>query len=73
METGQSMKLQTYKVDEIVKYTRYVKGELPKKYFKCEKVYPDLGVVSYGDDTIGMTYITKTNFIEKLVYWCIKK
>ncbi len=69
METGQSIKTQTYKVGEIVKYTRYVKGELPKKYFKCKKVDADWGVVDYGEDTVGMAYVTKTNFIEKVIWW----
>ena len=67
--TGQSNKPQTYRVCEIVKYKRYVKGELPKKYFMCQNVDDDWGVVDYGEDTIGMSYITKTNLIEKLIWW----
>jgi len=64
----QNMKPQTYKVGEIVKYTKYIKGELPKKYFKCKKVDNDFVVIDYGEDTIGLSYITKTNFIEKIIY-----
>lgn len=70
---GQSLKPQTYKVGEIVKYTRYVKGESPNKYFKCKNVDLDWGVVDWGKDTIGVAYITKTNFIEKIIWWLFYK
>jgi|11_taG_2_1085331.scaffolds.fasta_scaffold79084_2 hypothetical protein len=73
----QSLKTVEYKIGEIVKYTRYDDDLInepnqkptPDKYFKVQKVDMDYGVVDYGEDTIGLAYITKTNFVDKVKYW----
>jgi len=78
-----------YKVGEIVRYTRYEDdlinnpniwkmGEerirsMPDKYFKIKDVDHERGVVSYGPDTIGIAYITKTNLWEKIMWWLLWK
>ncbi len=75
--TEQSLKTVEYKIGEIVRYSRYDddlinepnKKPTPNKYFKVKKVDMDWGVVDYGEDTIGLAYITKTNFIDKVKYW----
>lgn len=45
------------------------KKPTPNKYFRVKGVDMDWGVVDHGQDTIGLSNIRKTNFIEKLVYW----
>ena len=73
----QGLKIVEYKIGEIVKYTRYENDLInepnqkptPSKYFKVKKVDMDWGVVDYGKDTIGLAYITKTNFIDRVKYW----
>lgn len=73
----QSLKTVEYKIGEIVRYIGY-EGDLinepnqkptPNKYFKVQKVDMDWGVVDYGKDTIGLAYITKTNFIDRVKWW----
>jgi len=73
----QNQKLVEYKIGEIVRYTGY-EGDLinnpnekptPNKYFKVKKVDMDWGVVDHGKDTVGLAYIRKTNFIEKIIWW----
>ena len=73
----QSLKTVEYKIGEIVRYTGY-EGDLinepnrkptPNKYFKVKKVDMDWGVVDYGEDTVGLAYIAKTNFIERIKWW----
>ena len=66
-----------YKIGEIVRYTRYEddlinepnRKPTPNKYFKVREVDMDWGVVDYGKDTIGLSYIAKTNFIERIKWW----
>jgi hypothetical protein len=77
MEMQQSLKTVEYKIGEIVRYTRYEDDLInepnvkpsPNKYFKVKKVDMDWGVVDYGKDTIGLAYIAKTNFIERVKWW----
>ena len=76
-----SQKIVEYKSGEIVRYIGY-EGDLindpqlkpiPDKYFKIKNVDMDFGIVSHGRDTIGVSNIRKTNFIEKIIYWWLWK
>jgi len=77
MNLQQSRKQVDYKVGEIVRYTGYendlinypLERPRPNKFFKVLKADMDWGVVDYGEDTIGIAYIRKTNFIEKITWW----
>lgn len=79
MKIEQSRKIIEYKIGDIVRYTGY-EGDLinypdrkptPNKYFKVKKVNMNWGVVDYGKNTIGISNIHKTNFIEKILYWLL--
>ena len=75
--TNQGGEIAQYRIGEIVRYTRYEndlvnepnKTPIPNKYFKVKRVDMDWGVVEHEKDTIGLSYITKTNFIERIKWW----
>ena len=77
IQTPQSLKPLEYKTGEIVRYTGYEDDLIndpyhkpsPAKYFKIKKADTLWGIVDYGQDTIGLAYITKTNFIERIKWW----
>ena len=72
----QSRKNIEYKKDDIVYYLYYnadlindpTKKPTPNKLFKVISVDMDWGVVNYGEDTIGIAYIRKATFIERIRY-----
>lgn len=73
----EDQKIVEYKKGEIVRYTGY-EGDLinnpgkrptPNKYFKIKEVDVDWGIVDHGSDTVGMAYITKTTFIERVKWF----
>lgn len=74
MEVQGSKKEVVYEVGDIVRYTEYEndlinepnKKPVPDKFFKIKKVDMAWGVVDHGRDTIGIAYIRKTTFDEKL-------
>ena len=65
-----------YEVGGIVRYTWYEKDlinnpdkkPIPNKFFKIKKVDKQWGVVDHGTDTVGVAYIRKTTFVEKIKF-----
>jgi len=64
-----------FEAGEILVYKQWRKGQIPSKYFRCVSVDYGWGVVGYykGDykDTIGLAYVRKANFYEKIIYYTI--
>lgn len=76
----QELKIINFRIGEIVRYTGYEgdlinnpnKKPIPNKFFKIKTVDMDWGTVNHGNDTIGISNIRRTNFLEKIkwiLFW----
>jgi hypothetical protein len=73
MTTGASQRPSNdYIVGDILFNKLSYKEKIPPKYFKCSSVDKEWGVVGYRykiyDDTLGIAYVRKANFFEKIIY-----
>lgn len=70
---AQISKKKNFKKGDILEYNRYVKGDMPSHFFKCTSVDEGWGVVGYCyggiNNTIGIAYVNKTNFFQKILYY----
>jgi hypothetical protein len=73
METEQEYyKKEKIKPRDILFYKLSYKSKWPARYFKCIGINEDFGTIEYNSnnrkDTLGIAYVRKANFFEKIIY-----
>jgi len=68
----ENKKIEIFKSGDIIKFKKWSKENKVPKIFKCVKYDKDWGVVWYNIrgkiDHVGISYVRKTNFWEKIIY-----